>query len=330
MLSLAISSLWIAAVPPPGAAVNIPVGTPLSVAAKSLTQSSGTPTTVAGFAPNSKTAKAIGPAPYWATLGELARQAGGRIEVRAGGGEVVVTPGEPPPSCVAGPFRVAVTAVTCRRDFDSGGATTELRLALNWESRVPVVRLDAAPRITKVSDDLGERTPPAESRARVPAHDCEHLVTVRLRGIPRAASRLTLVEGELGVTAAPGYVTINVPAFGVEVERSGVGVTVSPPTRSGSRVEVVLTLATPPSAVTFESFEAGVRLSRASLRLVSPTGERFAPINFDDEESGDSARITYRFPAALPVGPGWAAVVTTPAPLEEYRVPFTLRDVPLP
>lgn len=329
MLLLSLALLLPGAPPPAGSAVTAPAGASLRTVAESCAAQSRTPTTVTTPTAGTKLDRTLS-ATYWDAVAESARVAGGRVEVRPGGREVVVTPGEPGPSSVAGAFRTSVVGVACRRDFAGGEPVTEVALALHWEARIPVVRVDAAPTVSRVADDRGPRATPAGGRSRVAARDAEQLTTLRLAGVPRAATRLTLLEGEFAVTAAPSYVTVNVPAFGVPVVRGGVTVAVSAPARVGSRVEVVLTLAAPSPGVAFESFEAGLKLSRTTLELVAPTGERFTPVNFDDEESAGAARVTYRFAGSLPVGPGWAAVVVTPAPLEEYRVPFTLRDVPLP
>ena len=323
MLALAVALLT---APPAGTRVALPAGLSLGEAARQFAKS-GMPTAAAEFA-GVKLSHAVN-ANYWRATEELARQVGGRVEVRDAGRAVLIARGVPVPSDIVGGFRVEVRGVTCRRDFAATQSVTEVVLALNWESAIPVVRVDAGPSIAQVTDDLGAREPVAAGRSRIPASNCEQLATIRLRGVPRAATRLNLVEGSFTVTAATRYLVLNVPAFGVPVSRAGVTATVSAPVARGSRVEVAVSLQMP-SYVQFESFEAGLRLTRTSLVLVSPTGERFVPINFDDDDSGEVARITYRFAGSLPVGAGWAAVVTTPAVLNEYRVPFVVRDIPLP
>lgn len=315
--------------PPAGSVVRLAAGSDLRAAGPVLMTLSGTPTTITGFAPGTRLPVAV-EASYWDAASELARLFGGRVTVRSGGQEVQVTTGVPSPSSVSGAFRTSVTSVTSRRDFDSGRSVTDVAIALHWESRIPVVRVDAEPTLTGVATDLGAEPVPVSGRARVAARDSEHLAVVRLAGVPRDAKRLTRLEGEFRVTAAPRLLSVNVPTFGVAVVRDGVTVTLGAPQPRGGRVEAVLTLQFPPTDVVFESFEAGTRLSRTRLELVSPTGERFKPVSFDDEESPNAARVITHFDAALPVGPGWAAVVTTPAPLQEYRVRFDLRDVPLP
>ena len=246
-------------------------------------------------------------------------------------------PGAPPAvASTDGPFRVAVQQVAGRTDFDTGRTTTEVTLLLHWEPRLPVFRVAGEPTLTRVSDDRGDRPRPPPAAARAAPTGCQFVTTVRLAGVPRAATKLTRLAGTFTVTAAEEMLTFRVADLGAgpaAEARGGVSVTAGRPVRVGDRYDLAIDLKYPPPAVEFESFEAGAWLADNRLTLTSPTGRTYTPTSEDIRPAGAGTTVVYRFPAATPgldKPAGWSLTYTTPSPLAEYNVGFDLRDIPLP
>ncbi len=324
--------------PPAGTAVTFPPGATLGRAADAVRAQAGIPVELAGLKVDAVVALPAGPLPAWAAVDALAAAANARVGLKDAGRAVELSPGAPGPTATTGAFRVAVEQVATRLDFATGRSITEVTLTLHWEPGVPVFRVDGEPLITGVADDKGDRTPPPAARSRTPVRDCRYTAVVRLAGVPRSATRITKLEGVFTVTGAARMLTAVAPDLGVPkpITAEGVTVTVGKPARVGGRYEVLVDLAYPPPAAAFESFETGLWLTRNRLTVTSPTGERFAPINWDDTDDGARARVVYRFPADGPGAPkldrpaGWSARVETPSPVGEYAVRFALKDIPLP
>ena len=91
-------------------------------------------------------------------------------------------------------------------------------------------------------------------------------------------------------------------------------------------------LAYPSGMPAFQSFETW--LGENKLRLVSPARTAYAPEQTEEPGEAREMTVVYRFDAAklgaAPPGKGWTLVYDTPAPLVAFRVPFALKDVPLP
>ncbi len=281
--------------------------------------------------------------PLWPLLTEVATAAGGRLSVASKGRAVAVEKGVPPPASIDGAFRVAVKQVASRRDFDTGKGVTEVTLEVHWEPRLPVFRIDSEPRGTFAADSFnGEMTPSAGKSA---VGGTTFTSVVRLPAIPRsvggqsasgqihAVDKLSLA-GKFTVTAAAKMLQFRVAdtTKPTTLTQDGVMFTVQTPRKVGDRWDVPVDLVYPPSKVEFESFEAGVWLSRNRLQLIDPAGKPLDPINEDFRESPGKANLVYRFPAGkVPADrAGWSLVYETPSPLVEFDVAFTLSNIPLP
>ncbi len=269
----------------------------------------------------------------WPLLTELAKASGGRLTVAQKGRAVGIEKGVPAPASIDGAFRVAVKQVACRRDFDTDRGVTEVTLEVHWEPRLPVFRIDGEPRVTATTDaDPTPRTPAANA-GKTAVSGALFTTVVRLDGVPRAATKLTLT-GKFTVTAATKMLQFRVADTSKPTTstQEGVAFTLPTPRKIQDRWDVPVELVYPPSKVEFESFEAGVWLSRNRLQLIDPAGKPLNPINEDFRESPGKANLVYRFPAAkVPDGrAGWSLVYETPSPLVEFDVAFTLSNIPLP
>ena len=279
--------------------------------------------------------------PLWPLLTEVAKASGGRLSVTRMGRGVTVDEVRPyefgsverTPESIDGAFRVAVKQVACRRDFDTGRSVTEVALDIHWEPRLPVFRIDSEPRVTVTTDaDPKPRTPTANA-GKTAVSGALFTTVVRLDGVPRAATKLTLA-GKFTVTAAAKMLQFRVADTSkpTTLTQEGVTFTLPTPRKIQDRWDVPVELVYPPSKVEFESFEAGVWLSRNRLQLIDPAGKPLDPINEDFREAPGKANLVYRFPAAkVPDGrAGWSLVYETPSPLVEFDVAFTLSNIPLP
>lgn len=271
--------------------------------------------------------------PLWPLLTEVAKASGGRLTVTQKGRAVVIDEGVPGPASIDGAFRVAVKQVACRRDFDTGRSVTEVALDIHWEPRLPVFRIDSEPRVTVTTDADPKPRAPTANAGKTAVSGALFTTVVRLDGVPRAATKLTLA-GKFTVTAAAKMLQFRVADTSkpTTLTQEGVTFTLPTPRKIQDRWDVPVELVYPPSKVEFESFEAGVWLSRNRLQLIDPAGKPLDPINEDFREAAGKANLVYRFPAAkVPDGrAGWSLVYETPSPLVEFDVAFTLSNIPLP
>lgn len=279
--------------------------------------------------------------PFWSALDRLAADTGTRLALADRGRQIrlVKHTGPPIPAAVAGPFRVAVRQVESRRDFETGGHVTLVTLDVHWEPRFPVIRLDGEPSQITVHDDRGSAITASTSSAKVAPQGCLHTATVRLTGVPRAATRLTQLNGAFTVTAAPGvlpftFADLGKPGPGTlpqKMDAAGVASRLVRFEQLGDRWEAEVTATYPPGHPEFESFESWTANNRA--RLVGPSGTKVLnPIDYAINEVGRTATGIYRFRVEdVSGGPaGWKLVYETPSALREYPIRFTLRAIPLP
>ncbi len=316
--------------------------TPLADLLADVTKQTGIPVDAAGIDGAKPCTVDVERLPFWAAVEQVARAAGGRVAVRAGGKKVVVEPGRPGPAAVTGPFRVAVRQVRAVKDFDTGKAYTELALDVHWEPRFEVYRISSAPTLGAVFDDAGKKLATSGAGSKVPAAGYSQAGTVRIENVPRSATKLARVEGTFTVTAAERMLAF---AFDdltatATAERTQAGVTARlKPLRKVENVwEAEVELKYPADRPVFESFEAFVWATRNKARLIAPGGAFVLDADPDPDfpENPGRVSIVYRFtenPAKkLVLGDRreWKLVYLTPAPLAEYAVPFVLTDVPLP
>lgn len=283
-----------------------------------------------------------GPVPFWAALETVAKAAGGRVAVRGGGKKVVLEPGPAPPTAIDGPYRVVVRQVRAITDFDTGKAYTELNLDIHWEPRFPVFRISSQPTITAVTDDRGSKLVAETGGSKIPATGYLHSATVRIAGVPRAATKLTRVAGEFTVTAAEKMQAVTfddlTSTATVEQSQAGVTVRVKPLRKVEDAWEAEIDLKYPADHPVFESFEAYVWATRNRARLIAPGGAAAFDADPDPDFPDRPGRVTavYRFTETKAKKPDlgtrreWKLVYETPTPLLEYPVRFVLTDVPLP
>ncbi len=277
--------------------------------------------------------------PLWDALESAADQTKTKLVLRDGGRSIHL---EPRPaareiSAASGAFRIVPRSVTGRLLLDQGQTFHDVELDVHWEPRVPVFRIDSQPRITKAEDDRG-------TALKVEGGGSRHYPTtpltdmkLRLTGLTRESKKIAVIEGEFRATAAEKMLSVpfkNLTAK-LPITQTDAGVTVILRSfeKIGGTWDAVLELTYPEGHPSFESFEEQKWLRDNRLRLQDNTGSWYDPDNDDVTASGRRVSATYRFKLlanARPLEKGWSLVCETPGPMVELKVPFVLKNIPLP
>jgi hypothetical protein len=291
--------------------------------------------------------------PFWDALEAVADRTGHRIALHENGRKVAL---EPRGKCqesssVSGPFRVVSRGVVARYNFELGQTAYEVQLDAHWEPRFPVFRTDVQPNVTKATDDKGRALTAPAVQSRVHPGGFVHPMTVRLTGLTRESRKIAVLAGDFGVTAAPEMLPFRFA--GLTAKAAG-----KLPDAIAGRVNGQVTAALkrfaldkdtntweaeveatyPADQPRFESFEAEWWLAENQLRLIAPDGKAYPPESYENDVRDGGRRVVavYRFKAdavkglTSPATKGWSLEYKTPAPLVEFRVPFELKDIPLP
>jgi len=286
-----------------------------------------------------KCAVAFERTPIWDALEAAADQTKTRLTLREGGRVVVL---EPRPaaretSAISGPFRIVPRAVTGRLLLDRGVAFHDVDLDVHWEPRMPVFRIDTQPKITRAVDDRGVAlTAEGGSSSHHPTSAVTEM-KVRLVGLTRESKQIATLEGEFRATVAEKLLTIPFNGlagkYPMTSENDGVKVVLKSFKKEANTWDAELELTYPENHPAFESFEEQKWLRDNRLRLRDPNAASWEPDNDDVTASGRKVSATYRFkllPNTNPIARGWSLVCETPSPLKEVKVPFVLKNIPLP
>jgi hypothetical protein len=338
----ALAALSAAAAPPAGPAIppktftlSKPDAT-LATVLGELHKQTGLTVTAPGPDANASCPATFNRTPFWSAVEQVAARTGTRIALSKQGREIALVeqPGPPAPSSVDGPFRVAVRQMQTRTDFNTGKTFTEVTLDVHWEPRFPVFRIDSEPTVTAVADDRGSKLTPITAKAKTPPGGFLYTTTVRIEGVPRAATKLTKLAGTFTVTASERMLPFAFDLGGkpptTPPPQEGVTAVLKRFEKVDGRWEAELELTYPPGQPQFESFESWVTENRA--RLVAPDkAKSLDPTDYDIPEQGRRVVAVYRFPGSALANPkGWTLVYETPAPLVEFPIRFELTDIPLP
>ncbi|MBM3981821.1 MAG: hypothetical protein FJ304_16410 [Planctomycetes bacterium] len=318
----------------------------LGEAANDIAKQSGVPVAVA---PNMlktplKDFKGYKATPFWEALQATADASGTRLVPSKGGREMSLVPRGPSreSASVSGPFRVVSQQVTGRALLTEGIVVHDLQLLVHWEPRLRVYRIDTGPKISAIKDVPGTKLTTDGGGSQVLPSDCTSELRVRVTGLTRDSDKLTQLAGTFGVTAAEKMLAFDfvVPGGRLPDAKKVEGVTAALKRvqKKGDTWEVVVEVGYPDGQPTFESFQGEWWLRDNRLLLIGPNAK---PVAIDDYESLSPdnprpLRVIYRFKEDAargignPTAPGWALVYETPAPLREVRVPFELKDIPLP
>jgi hypothetical protein len=310
----------------------------LGEVAASLSTSSGIPITLKPALGKEKCPVAFTSAPFWGALEKVAQQTGTRIVLADQATKVVLEPRgmSREVSTVSGPFRIVAKQVIGRALLDIGSTFHEVYLEVNWEPRIAVFRIDAQPTITKAIDDRNRvLTVPTSITNN---HPVEALTDMKFRvnGLTRESKQISVLAGEFRVTAAEKMLAFEFKGLDGELPASKtdkqITVSLKEMAKPDKTWDVKLELNYPSDHPAFESFEAQKWLRDNRLFLIPPGGGK--PIESESEEidvHGRRVDAIYRFPGNInPRAKNWSLIYKTPSPLVEFKVPFELKDIPIP
>jgi hypothetical protein len=307
--------------------------------AAALTKASKIPISVPPAESRLKCPAAFAGMPFWEALEQSARQTGMKIVLLEKGTKVGLEPrgASREVATVSGPFRIVVKQVIGRALLDLGANFHEVYLEVNWEPHIPVFRIATEPRITKAVDDRGIALTAASSTANAYPTEAITDMKIKVSGLTRSSKQIASLAGEFRVTAAEQILTFKFKNLTGKMPdliiQEDVKVSLKSINKSDKTWDVELELVYPDDHPPFESFEEQKWLRDNKLQLVSPDGKPIDPESELLEVSSRKGRVgaTYRFPGMLnPLAKGWALVCETPSPLKEFKIPFELKNIPLP
>jgi hypothetical protein len=277
--------------------------------------------------------------PFWEALERTAKQTGNKIVLHEKGTRIGLEPkgSTREVSTVSGPYRIVAKQVIGRELLDLGTTFHEVYLEVHWEPRIPVFRIDSQPRITKATDNRGVALASPTSTASTYPTEALTDMKVKLTGLTRESKQIEILAGEFRVTAAASMLVFKFDDLAgktpVTKTQSQVTATLKGISKPDKWWEVELELQYPKDFPIFESFEEQKWLRDNRLQLVSPEGKPTEPESEEVAAQLHRQRVTatYRFPGNLnPLAKGWSLIYETPSPLVEMKIPFELRNIPLP
>jgi hypothetical protein len=321
----------------------------LGEVADALSKKSGVPITVAPPVIKAKCDVRFKDAPFWEALQTAVDRSGARIALTDGGRKVNLVPrgNSQESAATSGSFRVVAQQVVGRTLLEQGTTFHEVHLLVHWEPRLRVYRIDTAPRITKVTDVPGSKIVAAGGGAQILPSDSTSEMKVRLTGLTRDSEKITALSGVFSVTAADRILAFSfdptgkLPAEGKlppDIKNPGVSATLKRVQKKGDTWEIAVEVTYPEGQPAFESFQGEWWLRDNRMVLRSPDGKTF-PLDDFEIPMPDNPRpltVIHRFKEDAnkglgdPTKKGWVLVYETPAPLADVKVPFELKDIPLP
>jgi hypothetical protein len=311
--------------------------TTLGDVAAVLSKASGIPISVPATESRLKCPAAFAGVPFWEALEQTAKQTGTKIVPFEKGTKVALEPRgmSREVSTTNGPFRIVAKQVVGRAMLDVGVTFHDIYLEVHWEPRVPVFRIDTQPRIVKAADDRGVGLTAATTSASGYPTEAITDMKIKVMGLTRESKQIGILAGEFRVTAAEKILTFKFDDLTgkrpISKTQNEVIASVKGIAKPDKFWEVELELLYPKNHPPFESFEEQKWLRDNKLQLVSPDGKPTNPESEQIDASGRRVVAIYRFPGTInPLAKGWSLVYETPSPLLEFKVPFELRNIPIP
>jgi hypothetical protein len=282
--------------------------------------------------------------PFWEALQAAADKTDSRLALSSGGRKVDIVPRGKSREVAAtsGSFRVVSQQVVGRALLDQGVTYHEVHLLVHWEPRVRVYRIDSAPKISTAADVPGSKIDADAGGAQILPLDATSEMNVKLFGLTRDSGRIKSIAGTFTVTAADRLLAFAFEAPGGKLPKpqtqSDVTALLKRVQKRDDTWEVEMEVTYPPGQPVFESFQGEWWLRDNRLVVRSPNGKLFVIEDYEipTPDSSRPLRAIYRFkenPKAglgSPTQPGWSILYETPSPLADVKVPFELKDIPLP
>jgi hypothetical protein len=319
--------------------------TVLGAVAADLAKQSGVPITVSPAVLKAKCDVQFTKVPFWEALQTAADKSGARITLHEGGRKVELVPRGKSREVAAtsGSFRVVAQQVTGRALLDQGVTVHEVSLLVHWEPRMRVYRIDSVPNVSKVTDVPGSKLSAEVGGAQVLPLDSTSEMRVKINGLTRDSEKITTLAGVFTATGAEKLLAFSFEAPGgklpaLQKDPTGVTASLKRVQKKDDTWEVAVEVNYPPGQPVFESFQGEWWLRDNRLTVRSPEGKSFVIDDFEIPmpDSPQPLKAVYRFKEDAakglgnPTKQGWSIIYETPSPLVEVKIPFELKDIPLP
>jgi hypothetical protein len=281
--------------------------------------------------------------PFWDALQQAADRTGTRITLAEYGRKVVLVPrgASKDVAATSGAFRVVAHEVVAKSKLELGEIFHEVHMLMHWEPRLHVYRINKL-KIDTVKDVPGSEITSEPAVVRIlpsgatsgPAEP----VLVKVNGLTRSSERITALAGEFTVAATDRMLAFKfdpTQKLPVVQKDSGVTVTLRRVEKIDDTWEIEVELNYPPGQPVFESFEGEWWLKDNRLVVQSQDAKPFVITDYEFRTRGNVVAI-HRYTEdakkglGAPNAKGWSVVYETPAPLVEMKVPFELKNIPLP
>lgn len=316
----------------------------LGAVATELAKQSGVPVAVAPSMLKAKCDVEFTKTPFWEALQTASDRSGTRMALHEGGRRIELVPRGKSREVAAtsGAFRVVAQQVVGRALLDQGLTVHEVSLLVHWEPRIRVYRIDSSPTISKVSDVPGSKIAVENGATQILPLDATSEMKVRLNGLTHDSEKITGLAGIFHVTAADKLLAFTFEAPGgklpAEQKDSGVTASLKRVEKKDDTWEIVVEVNYPPNQPVFESFQGEWWLRDNRLTVRSREGKSFVIPDYEVPmpDNPQPLKVIYRFKEdpvkglANPTAKGWSIVYETPSPLVDVKIPFELKDIPLP
>jgi hypothetical protein len=276
---------------------------------------------------------------FWQALEAIARAADLRISLYQNDGKLALVNGPylEVPTSYHGLYRTSVKSVAGFLDLATGAHFYVARLEIAWEPRLKPFLVESSPESLVVEDDQGHRLKvPDTGKEQSPAAGRNaQEVEVRLPAPPRAAKKLTVFKGSLGVVGPSKMLTLRLDklAKGEKKTEDGVTLTLQDLEMDEDRWTVRLALDYPPGGPEFESFQSWLVYNQIRLEKKGQTFPANGGSSTVSQET-NRAVLEYHFieDGKMKLGKpaDWSLVYITPGRIVQVSVPFEFKDVPLP
>ncbi|MCI0703692.1 MAG: hypothetical protein L0241_21655 [Planctomycetia bacterium] len=283
--------------------------------------------------------------PFWEALQQAADRTDTRIVLTDFGRKVSLVPrgGSKEAVATSGAFRIVAQEVLGKALLEEGVTFHQVKLLIHWEPRLRVYRVYRM-NITKVADVLGSKltaeapaTQTLPEGARIKA---EEPIYVKVNGLKNSSAQITSLVGEFTVTATDRLLAFKFDEPGKvpsEQKKDGVTATLKRVEKDEDTWEIEVELTYPPDQPVFESFQQQWWLKDNRLLVQAPNAAKSFPItDYELRIRGNTVRAIHRYKEdaknglGAPTAKDWSIVYETPAPLVEAKIPFELKNIPLP
>lgn len=287
--------------------------------------------------------------PFWTALQSATEATGTRLVLHNGGRKIELVPRgkSREVATTSGAFRVVAQQVIGRALLDQGITSHEVHLLVHWEPRLRVYRIDSMPKINQATDVPGSTITVEGGGSQILPLDSTSELKVKLSGLTRNSGQITSLAGTFNVTAADKLLAFTFDSTGklpvtgklpAERKEYGVSATLKRLQKKDTTWELEVEVLYPPNQPAFESFQGEWWLRDNRLLVRSPAGKMFVIEDYEVPSPDNSRplRVIYRFKEdpktglGNPTANGWSIVYETPSPLVDTKVPFELKDIPLP